>query len=171
MQENGLQKTPASVRVAKFKSSSLSQTDFLPVQAQCVTHTHFPRSSERGSVEAWQVPEKPRLLRAAFRVLRNAAPLKPDLGMVVEGQDPPFRVLRNAAPLKPAYFGQSATRLGSFPRSSERGSVEAGVKAECCTTRCRFPRSSERGSVEAGVLALQLLGVVPLSAFFGTRLR
>jgi len=41
------------VGVAQSKGSSLSQTAFLPVRVQCVTCMGFPRSSERGSVEAF----------------------------------------------------------------------------------------------------------------------
>ncbi len=79
----------------------------------------------------------------------NAAPLKrieivSSLSVLVA-----FRVPMNAAPLK-----RTADRLGHcskrrFPRSYERGPIEARVALVVSSLAKPFPRSYERGPIEA----------------------
>ena len=84
----------------------------------------FPRSKERGSVEAVVV------VVFIFSVQR-------------------FRVRKNAAPLKRCPRDCSEPRAPRFPRSKERGSVEALLLRTAAIFFREFPRSKERGSVEA----------------------
>ncbi len=62
----------------------------------------------------------------------------------------PFRDQLIAAPLKQAYIGVLNHRLTTFPRSIDRGSIEAAVKSVVPAGEPCFPRSIDRGSIEAG---------------------
>ena len=136
---------PASFRVhpnaAPLKPSVNTQ---LAAAAKAV----FPRSSERGPIEAFSASPRPSCLRA-FRVHPNAAPLKPfgaaglpvsfgrfprssergpieaDYRVPPPDQADAFRVHPNAAPLKPDELEDGEDAV-IFPRSSERGPIEAG---------------------------------------------
>ena len=60
-----------------------------------------------------------------------------------------FHVRMNVAQLKPALL-VAPSEAFAFPRSNERGSIEArcGCRPDA-GRRSRFPRSNERGSIEA----------------------
>ena len=87
----------------------------------------FPRSYERGSIEA-----------TPFDSLHVSAGDR-------------FHVRMNVAQLKRSDSSDSERRLRWFPRSYERGSIEA--ISMCLMARRAgigmFPRSYERGSIEA----------------------
>ncbi len=85
----------------------------------------FPRSNERGSIEAPPGSVQTFSVATAFRVQTNAAPLK-------------------HVPIDP----EDDTK-GTFPRSNERGSIEAFGHALSRRITSTFPRSNERGSIEA----------------------
>ena len=158
----------------------------------------FPRSSERGPIEALGCARAKRA-RSHFRAHLSAAPLKPaNLSDDWPSWAPYFRAHLSAAPLKRAVILPlppravdfrahlsaaplkqlplaSAERWGSiFPRSSERGPIEAlGILTMLSTVGnyfrahlsaaplklanqiagrrnvTGFPRSSERGPIEA----------------------
>ena len=59
-----------------------------------------------------------------------------------------FHVRVNVAPLKPGRRYAPA-EIMEFPRSSERGSIEALLRTAANAAIGAFPRSSERGSIEA----------------------
>ncbi len=84
----------------------------------------FPRSNERGSIEAKQ---------------RQA----------MSGKSMAFRVQTNAAPLKRTPGTEYSRRIEGFPRSNERGSIEAALPRRSLRRWRDFPRSNERGSIEA----------------------
>ena len=84
---------------------------------------------------------------ADFRVLTDAAPLKPDAPLLEPGTGLDFRVLTDAAPLKRRPLERNWQQCVQFPRSHGRGSVEA--------------RSPGFGEIQTG----------RISAFSRTRLR
>ena len=55
----------------------------------------------------------------------------------------------NVAQLKPDWPGSTGSGRVSFPRSNERGSIEAFVAEDAREVNGGFPRSNERGSIEA----------------------
>ena len=68
-------------------------------------------------------------MRRAFRVQKNAAPLKPGTSIDVgKCYLSPFRVQKNAAPLKPFSSKGSRVQEITLPRSKERGPVEARAR-------------------------------------------
>ena len=81
------------MNVAQLKHSRL--------RVLCLRHLWFPRSNERGSIEA-----------AASHVPCLRAPRC-------------FHVRMNVAQLKPARTRRAERSLSAFPRSNERGSIEA----------------------------------------------
>ncbi len=85
----------------------------------------FPRSDERGSIEAGS-------LRASL-----------------QGVSTCFHVRMNVALLKLVVNNHSSRSIHKFPRSDERGSIEATRPFPTATHSPRFPRSDERGSIEA----------------------
>jgi len=87
----------------------------------------FPRSTERGPIEA-TLRTLERSRRVAFRVQQNAAPLKPLSFQFGSVNQVTFRVQQNAAPLKPAYAESVRGVVQPFPRSTERGPIEAFVR-------------------------------------------
>ena len=138
------------VGVAQSKGSSLSQTAFLPVRVQCVTCMGFPRSSERGSVEAARAVTKADATACFPRSSERGSVEAVPHGIGGSNARGAFRVLRNAAPLKPRLSKKTKEIPRRFPRSSERGSVEAAICYDVINNlNADFPRSSERGSVEA----------------------
>ncbi len=60
-----------------------------------------------------------------------------------------FRVQTNAAPLKQIRSRHELRPKPNFPRSNERGSIEAIAKRSPLVGGLTFPRSNERGSIEA----------------------
>ena len=129
----------------------------------------FPRSIERGLIEAEldvaQVSDDRR-----FRVRSNAASLKP--GIVTS---PPFmdslrfRVRSNAASLKRVSLGCGRGAVNQFPRSIERGLIEAYFLPAVERSRRSFRVRSNAASLKrgAGNGALPVAGGV--SAFDRTR--
>ncbi len=86
----------------------------------------FPRSYERGPIEATRflcgLHPHPR----PFRVPMNAAPLKPRHDSHRRHGNGTFRVPMNAAPLKRLPCKRCGCGTHRFPRSYERGPIEAG---------------------------------------------
>jgi len=107
----------------------------------------FPRSHERGPVEASTTPARTTAARGPFRALTSAAPLKPTC------HSPPKE--------KPA----------RFPRSHERGPVEASSPWPTRTKWLCFPRSHERGPVEAARAGIPREDLRDLSALSRARPR
>ena len=62
-----------------------------------------------------------------------------------------FRARLSAAPLKHSVRGLGTTVRPSFPRSIERGPVEAMPVLSAASRLHCFPRSIERGPVEASL--------------------
>ncbi len=60
-----------------------------------------------------------------------------------------FRVQLIAAPLKRDDCQRYVRRVGGFPRSIDRGSIEAGCFLYGLLCENSFPRSIDRGSIEA----------------------
>ena len=85
----------------------------------------FPRSKERGLIEAvcftigWISVELP------FRVRKSAASLKPGSLGTNTGLGETFRVRKSAASLKRVLVLVARLQLDDFPRSKERGLIEA----------------------------------------------
>ncbi len=79
----------------------LSRLNALPIRSQSVTRRPFPRSKDRGSVEAWSAGTRSSSVHPGFRGRKTAAPLK----QRHHGQDRRqgrrrFRGRKTAAPLK-----------------------------------------------------------------------
>ncbi len=109
----------------------------------------FPRSIERGLIEAVGPWIKIGLAPFAFRVQLNAASLKQH-GYPLPGTTAaPFRVQLNAASLKPLIKLFTMRSRRCFPRSIERGLIEATGLIACAEQQATFPRSIERGLIEA----------------------
>src|SRR6516225_4076730 len=90
-----------------------------------MTRSQFPRSIERGPIEACY--PRPRL-----------APL------------PYFRAQLSAAPLKQGVRHYKIILAAQFPRSIERGPIEAMLSLTILLlSMIVFPRSIERGPIEA----------------------
>ena len=85
-----------------------------------------------------------------FRALRSAAPLKLVVQRPAYSLDSCFRALRSAAPLKHLIKAENEQEAREFPRSSERGPIEARLLPPPGRSgQGAFPRSSERGPIEA----------------------
>ncbi len=83
-----------------------------------------------------------------FRDHMIAAPLKRPLRLTVSTIPLTFRDHMIAAPLKPGrWIINEADRR--FPRSHDRGSIEAKSIPPCSARNAAFPRSHDRGSIEA----------------------
>ena len=122
----------------------------------------FPRSFERGSIEAISLtvsiiwigpsfhvrlsvaPLKHRLtiallllLPGRFHVRLSVAPLKPSTNRAREAGRLRFHVRLSVAPLKPAIVQDYKLAANEFPRSFERGSIEASVSDDSGVAACR----------------------------------
>ena len=73
----------------------------------------------------------------------------------------PFRVQKNAASLKRIDFVRWAIGTISFPRSKERGFIEAVSASLEPSPVGNFPRSKERGFIEAELGATDLTSILP----------
>ena len=60
-----------------------------------------------------------------------------------------FHVRLSVAPLKHTSLSRLRGSVAAFPRSTERGSIEAGARLYILPVDSQFPRSTERGSIEA----------------------
>ena len=60
-----------------------------------------------------------------------------------------FRVRKNAASLKQPFRTELVSRMMRFPRSKERGLIEASYQIPNAAYPYQFPRSKERGLIEA----------------------
>src|SRR5437762_6980611 len=61
-----------------------------------------------------------------------------------------FRAHQSAAPLKLSIIeANDLVWVLGFPRSPERGPIEASRRMRFCSSSGRFPRSPERGPIEA----------------------
>src|SRR5581483_5849830 len=110
------------------------------------------RSFERGFIEApLGLPCSDD--RRYFRARSSAASLK-QVG--VERSVAPvgdFRARSSAASLKRQYFFCRGSGVVRFPRSFERGFIEATPGDSCHPAPAAFPRSFERGFIEAPAAA------------------
>src|SRR5258708_7556417 len=89
----------------------------------------FPRSRERGPVEATRAPLVVGRARG-FPRSRGRGPVEANPARyAVRLPQPAFRAHVSAAPLKLLGHPHAESRLGRFPRSRERGPVEAGQKS------------------------------------------
>ncbi len=79
----------------------------------------------------------------------NVAQLKLSGAALCRRRGERFHVRMNVAQLKHNPFSQFCHTLNSFPRSNERGSIEAHRRFEPVKPDDEFPRSNERGSIEA----------------------
>ncbi len=82
------------------------QTNAAPLKLRYIgeagsSNDNFPRSNERGSIEACRRRIQRIRPQVAFRVQTNAAPLKPTYAGGAVASVTAFRVQTNAAPLKP----------------------------------------------------------------------
>src|SRR2546429_204979 len=84
-----------------------------------------------------------------FHVHSNVAPLKPMCYRPFTINYRGFHVHSNVAPLKPFIKRQRQGIRARFPRSFERGSIEAASRPALIAALAAFPRSFERGSIEA----------------------
>jgi len=75
-----------------------------------------------------------------------------------------FRAHVSAAPLKRAGILADKGTAGAFPRSRERGPIEANKANELYTLGWEFPRSRERGPIEAGFTYFTYYRHIPVSA-------
>ncbi len=107
---------------------------------------------------------------ATFRVRKNAASLKRLPIRESHHGQLAFRVRKNAASLKLARRHRQRIAGCYFPRSQERGLIEACDLAECLFRDRYFPRSQERGLIEARrVFPIRRIVARILSAFARTR--
>ena len=89
------------------------------------------------------------MTQIGFRVRKNAASLKRFRLQERPSLWPSFRVRKNAASLKHQEQDGSGCRQALFPRSKERGLIEAGGRTTERVLDEEFPRSKERGLIEA----------------------
>ena len=86
----------------------------------------FPRSPERGLIEAWSI--KAAIRRSEyFRAPRSAASLKRGWHPDTRHDHRHFRAPRSAASLKPVTLRLPELWGWQFPRSPERGLIEANL--------------------------------------------
>src|SRR5579875_1985865 len=111
----------------------------------------FPRSPDRGPIDASKALAARSTVASHFRDHQIAAPLKHCPFAPGAGAAPPhFRDHQIAAPLKPGGKPYEVTpREGEFPRSPDRGPIEAICLLPLETALRLFPRSPDRGPIEA----------------------
>src|SRR5207237_34907 len=78
-----------------------------------------------------------------------------------------FHAQLSVAPLKRQHCSESFTHRVTFPRSAERGSIEAFIGSIRIARFAKFQRSAERGSIEA---TLQLRALQISQAHFHAQL-
>src|SRR5271157_430471 len=87
----------------------------------------FPRSRERGPIEAFSVPVTPSF-SVTFPRSRERGPIEAGRGLRGGARDRAhFRAHVSAAPLKQLKFQRLELGLRIFPRSRERGPIEAWI--------------------------------------------
>ncbi len=84
----------------------------------------FPRSHERGPIEAWCARLAARIVES-FPRSHERGPIEATRRNRRPTCGPCFRVLMNAAPLKQIVTKGVGGDPGGFPRSHERGPIEA----------------------------------------------
>ena len=85
-----------------------------------------------------------------FHVRMNVAQLKQLVAWSLRWVRHRFHVRMNVAQLKRNQAHLNSMMSESFPRSNERGSIEASwLPFGSCAAEAEFPRSNERGSIEA----------------------
>ena len=109
----------------------------------------FPRSRERGPIEADRRWAQGWWFGWYFRAHVSAAPLKRRMHAACSHHAKDFRAHVSAAPLKPPASRRGQRSTATFPRSRERGPIEARKRTSCAISPKRFPRSRERGPIEA----------------------
>ncbi len=95
----------------------------------------FPRSYERGSIEAspHRLPKTARW--RCFHVHMNVALLKRVPGDLKHIADGEFPRSYERGSIEAAHQVPTRLRLAAFPRSYERGSIEASCRPNKCTRR------------------------------------
>ena len=100
--------------------------------------------------------------KCAFRVHTNAAPLKPGPGHSSVGERAVFPRSHERGPIEAYLHLLNFALIFFFPRSHERGPIEARDFVSDELPDSSFPRSHERGPIEAVPLGTLLVA----SAFF-----
>ncbi len=101
-----------------------------------------------------------------FHVRLSVAPLKLRVGLCL-GPDPDgFPRSAERGSIEARSFGRRPSARILFPRSAERGSIEAVLMCGAPISYCVFPRSAERGSIEA-ILFPQFIAIRILVSTFG----
>src|SRR5947209_906552 len=108
----------------------------------------FPRSSERGPIEA-ESDVLDGLSHPTFPRSSERGPIEAFRTGTRSPQSRHFRAHQSAAPLKLVKIIGNESGDAEFPRSSERGPIEALRENPLCVECLKFPRSSERGPIEA----------------------
>ena len=96
-----------------------------PLSFSQLADSRFPRSNERGSIEARRPPLKVSHGSFGFHVRMNVAQLKPARSSILPVGGKCFHVRMNVAQLKPTIRMPPHIPFVGFPRSNERGSIEA----------------------------------------------
>ena len=109
----------------------------------------FPRSKERGFIEALRRPADQTSDAGAFRVQKNAASLKPLSVVVWCPTRRPFPRSKERGFIEAMHQFGDCPLPTNFPRSKERGFIEAMQDLITCERHYNFPRSKERGFIEA----------------------
>ena len=139
---------------------------------RCRRAHEFPRSSERGPIEATQSPLEPpdlhRFPRSSERGPIEARSCESRLLTAQESYD--FRAHRSAAPLKPDPRRTSFAIGAQFPRSSERGPIEAiGVGSRVDPRAGDFRAHRSAAPLKHYADAQHLPRLASISALIGAR--
>ncbi len=109
----------------------------------------FPRSKDRGPIEACRCGFCVICGGCGFRGRKIAAPLKPKKRGRDAWNRTRFRGRKIAAPLKPLPSAAVFAVNWQFPRSKDRGPIEATDDRIIARIVSKFPRSEDRGPIEA----------------------
>jgi len=86
---------------------------------------------------------------ATFRDRKIAASLKPVPNITFAFSSTAFRDRKIAASLKHRLFSKDKAFVLPFPRSKDRGLIEAAEATRSAGSAANFPRSKDRGLIEA----------------------
>ena len=110
----------------------------------------FPRSKDRGLIEATRRKSFWTAESGGFRDRKIAASLKPVSRGVVSHAAYHVSAIERSRPHRSRYRSQvGKRRKWKFPRSKDRGLIEAARAGSCGRSRRTFPRSKDRGLIEA----------------------
>src|SRR5689334_8508312 len=95
------------------------------------------------------VPSSCQRFERHFRDQLIAASLKQDVNLQLQFSGADFRDQLIAASLKHEWLIDALRRALQFPRSIDRGLIEATIRSADCACGGTFPRSIDRGLIEA----------------------